>query len=51
LIERRVAARGLGHRVAHGGEVDDGRHAGEVLEDHAGRHERELGLVDGRSGR
>ncbi len=40
---RRVAAH-LGHRVAHGGEVDDARHAGEVLEDHPGRHERQLGL-------
>ncbi len=34
----------LGHRVAHDGQVDDGRHAGQVLEDHARRHERDLGL-------
>ena len=31
--------------VTHGGEVDDARHAGEVLHDHAGR--RELDLVAG----
>ena len=30
----RVAAE-ADHRLAHGGEVDDGRHAGEVLQDHA----------------
>ncbi|GIW20357.1 MAG: hypothetical protein KatS3mg065_0653 [Chloroflexota bacterium] len=40
----RVAAEG-GHGVAHGGEVDDGRHAGEVLEDDPGRHEGDLGLA------
>ena len=34
----------LGHRVAHRGEVDDARHAGEVLEDYAGRHERDFAL-------
>ncbi len=33
----------LPDRVAHGGEVDDARHAGEVLHDHARR--RELDLV------
>ena len=32
----RVAAE-VGHRLAHGGEVDDAGHAGEVLHDHAGR--------------
>ena len=37
----RVAAH-LGHGVAHGGQVDDARHAGEILEDDAGRHEWEL---------
>jgi hypothetical protein len=42
----RVAAE-LGHRVAHCGEVDDGRHAGEVLEDDPRRHERNLGLAAG----
>jgi hypothetical protein len=36
-----VAAEG-GHGVAHGGEVDDRRHAGEVLEEDPGRREREL---------
>src|SRR3989440_3332460 len=36
-----VAAPGL-HRVAHGGEVHDGRHAGEVLHQDARRHERDL---------
>jgi hypothetical protein len=30
------------HRVAHGGEVDDARHAGEILEHHARRHEGDL---------
>ena len=40
----RVAAH-LGHRVAHRGEVDDARHAGEVLEDDPGRHERQLHLA------
>ena len=43
LIRDGIAAH-LGHRVAHGGQVDDARHAGEVLEDDAGRHERQLGL-------
>ena len=38
---RRVAAK-VGHRVAHRGQVDDGGHAGEVLEDDAGGHERQL---------
>jgi hypothetical protein len=37
----RVAAQ-LRHRVAHGGEIDDGRDAGEVLHDHARRGERDL---------
>ena len=31
-----------GHRVAHGGQVHHARHAGEVLEHHPGRHERDL---------
>ena len=30
------------HRVAHGGEVHHAGHAGEVLEHHPGRHERDL---------
>jgi hypothetical protein len=34
----------VGHRVAHHREVDDGRDAGEVLEDDPRRHERHLGL-------
>ena len=38
---RRVAAHG-GHRVAHRREVDDGRHAREVLHDDARRRERDL---------
>ena len=42
----RVAAE-IGHRVAHGGQVDDGRDAGEVLEQDAGGHERDLGLGGG----
>ena len=40
---RRVATE-RGHGVAHDGQVDDCRDAGEVLEDHAGGHERDLGL-------
>ena len=32
----------LDHRFAHGGEVDDGGHAGEVLHDHAAGRERNL---------
>ena len=39
----RVAAE-VGHRVAHDREVDDGGHAGEVLEDDPRGHERDLGL-------
>ncbi len=34
-----------GHRVAHGGEIDDRRHAGEVLHEHARRAEGDLVLV------
>ena len=37
----RVAAHGP-HRVAHGCEVNDGRHACEVLHQDAGRHKRDL---------
>ena len=39
----RVAA-DIGHRVAHRGEIDDGRDAGEVLEQDARGHERDLSL-------
>ncbi len=39
----RVAAE-LGDRLAHGGEVDDTGHTGEVLHDHAGRGELDLGV-------
>ena len=42
----RVAA-DVGHRVAHDREVDDGGHAGEVLEDDPRGHERDLGLGRG----
>ena len=38
----RVAAE-RAHRVAHRREIDDRRHAGEVLHDHAGGRERDLG--------
>ncbi|CAB4921390.1 unannotated protein [freshwater metagenome] len=38
---RRVAAE-VGHGLAHGGQVDDAGHAGEVLHDHAGRGELDL---------
>ena len=34
-----------GHRVAHGGEIDDGGHAGEVLHQHPRRTEGDLMLV------
>ena len=44
-LTRRGSPPSVGHRVAHDGQVDDGRHAGEVLEDHPGRHERDLGLA------
>ncbi len=37
----RIAARAC-HRVAHRREVDDGGHAGEILEHHAGGHEGQL---------
>ena len=42
LIFCGVAAE-LGHGVAHGGEIDHGRHAGEVLHQHARRAEGDLG--------
>ena len=45
LMLRRIAAHAL-HGVAHGGQIDDRRHAGEVLQQHARRRERDL--VDGR---
>ena len=41
LIFDGVAAEVL-HRLAHGGEVDDAGHAGEVLHDHARRRELDL---------
>jgi hypothetical protein len=37
----RIAAQGL-HGVAHGGEIDDGGHAGEVLHEDAGGHVGDL---------
>ena len=40
----RVAAERL-HGVAHGGEIDDGRNAGEILHQHAGGAEGDLLLV------
>ncbi len=42
---RRVAAHRL-HRVAHGGEVDDGGDAREVLQEHAARSEGDLAAGD-----
>ncbi len=33
------------HRVAHGGQVDDARNAGKILQQHAGRTEGDL-LID-----
>jgi hypothetical protein len=44
LTAGRIAAR-FGHRVPHHGEIDDRRHAGEVLHDHPRRHERDLSLA------
>ena len=44
--QRRIAAQ-LGHGVAHGGEVDHGRHAGEVLQQHAAGHEGDLDVAAG----
>ena len=41
LILLRIAAERL-HGIAHGGEVDHGRHAGEVLHQHARRAEGDL---------
>ncbi len=41
---RRVAAE-LFHGVAHGREIDDGRHAGEILHQHARRAEGDLMLL------
>ena len=40
----RIAAE-RGERVAHRGEVDDGRHAGEVLQQHSARAKRDLGFL------
>ena len=40
-MARGIAAH-VGHRVAHRREVDDARHAGEVLQDHARRREGDL---------
>jgi hypothetical protein len=42
-----VAAQ-IGDGLAHGGEVDDAGHAREVLHDHAGRGELDLGVGLGR---
>ena len=33
-----------GHRCAHRGDIDQHRHAGKVLQDHARRHKRQLDL-------
>src|SRR5690606_16864688 len=37
----RIAAQ-LRHGIAHGGKVHDSRHAGEILQQHASRHEDDL---------
>jgi hypothetical protein len=46
---QRIDCRGrsahLRNRVAHGGEVDDTRHAGEILQEHARRPERDLAIL------
>jgi hypothetical protein len=44
----RVSAHGL-EPVAHGGEIHHGGHAGEVLEHHPARHERDVGARVGRA--
>src|SRR6185437_10735058 len=41
-VDRGGVAADLGHRVAHRGEVDDGRNAGEVLHQDAGGLEGDL---------
>ena len=41
-VDRGRVAAHVGHRVAQRGEVDDARHAGEVLQDHARGRERDL---------
>ena len=41
-VDLRGVAAQVGHRVAHGGEVDDGGHAGEVLQQHARGREGDL---------
>ena len=46
-VDQARVAPEIGHRVAHDGQVDDGRHAGEVLEQDPGRHERDLRLGGG----
>ena len=44
LILLRVAAQRC-HRVAHGGEIDHGGHAGEILHQHARRAEGDLAVA------
>jgi hypothetical protein len=46
-IDPRWIAAEVGHRVAHRGQVDDGRHPGEVLEQDARRHERHFRIGRG----
>ena len=43
-VDQLRVATELGHGIAHRGEVDHARHAGEVLQHHAGRHEGDLGV-------
>jgi hypothetical protein len=43
-IDARGIATELDHTVSHRRQVDDGRHTGEVLQEHARRHERDLAL-------
>ena len=49
--QQRIDARGIAaeaaHGVAHGGEIDDGGHAGEVLHQHPGRREGDFFRGDG----
>jgi len=44
IDQSRIAAES-GERVTHGGEIDNGRNAGEILEQHSGRAEGDL-LLD-----
>jgi len=50
-IDLRRVSSALHHRITHGGEVHEDRHAREVLEEHARGHELDLTLPPGKAGR